>query len=156
MPVRLARPADREACLALWARLQDEHEALDDRLRRSESAAARWSNDFAAWTRSEGSAVFVVDEAETVVGLATAHAMWPPPVYEQRLTVFVAELVVVPESRGHGHGRALLDAVTAWAGSIGAEAVEAGVLARNADARAFWEAAGAEPYSVTYRVEVGK
>jgi GNAT superfamily N-acetyltransferase len=146
--VRPACTADREACLALYRALQEEQHALDPHFAPSTDAAARWRNDFGPWLRSASDAVWVADAEGAVVGLATAHLFWPPPVQAQRLLAHVDEVIVDVAWRGRGVGRRLVEAAAAWARAGGAQSLEAGVLAANADALAFWRAAGARPHAV--------
>ncbi len=153
--IRRATPADRDAAVALWEQLQDEHEALDPRVRRSPSARDRWATDFDVWVRSDAHRVFVAEAGPSgeVVGLVTAHPYWPAPVYVEELEVYVTELVVHADWRGRGVGRMLLDAVRTWAEQTGAARVRAGVLAANAAGRRFWEREGAEDLFVTVTLE---
>jgi len=152
--VRPARLTDVDAALALWAQLQDEYEAVEPRLRRSLTAPRRWRTDFGMWAASDAHGVFVAEASGEVVGLVTAHPYWPAPVYEERLEVYVTEVVVHPDWRGHGLGRALLDAVRQWAAGIGAAQVRAGVMVASPDALAFWHAVGAEDFFVTVTLPV--
>lgn len=154
--IRRATPADAEAAVALWARLQHEQEVLEPRLRRSASAEQRWRTDFRAWVRSPAHAVLVAEDTGRVVGLVTAHPYWPAPVYEERLEVYVNELVVDPAWRGRGIGRALVEAVRAWARRLGAVRVRAGVVSANARARAFWQHVGATDLYTTVTLELDR
>ncbi|WP_420454055.1 GNAT family N-acetyltransferase [Rubrivirga sp.] len=153
--VRLARPSDLAPALALWTALHREHQALDPRYRLADDAAARWSTDFRDWTRSEGSRVWLALDAGRPVGLLTAHLYQPAPLYREHLLVHVADLYVMPEARGVGTGRALLDHARSWGRAEGAAQLQAGVLAANAAGRAFWARAGADDYSVTVTVGLG-
>ena len=146
--VRPAERADQDAALALWLALHREHEALDLRYRLAVDAADRWAHDFPEWLRSEHHGLWVAEsEAGELVGLLTAHAGWPVPVYAPVSFVHVDDLFVHPSVRGQGLGAALLDAVRAWATQIGAEEVRAGVLAANVAGHDFWTEQGAQPFS---------
>jgi GNAT superfamily N-acetyltransferase len=147
--IRGATLDDVEGALALWRLLQDEHEAVEPRIRRSADAERRWRTDFGMWVASRAHGVFVAAAGGRVVGLVTAHPYWPAPVYEEQLEVYVNELVVHPDWRGRGIGRDLIDVVRAWAAETGAGQVRAGVLTANPDAVAFWQRIGGEPFYVT-------
>jgi GNAT superfamily N-acetyltransferase len=156
--VRPATRSDAEDAIMLWRMLQDEHEAAEPRLRRSLSAEERWRNDFRMWVRSPVHGIFVAESDDRVVGLATGHPYWPAPVYEQRLEIYINEVIVRPGFRGRGIGRALIEAVLAWARDQGAAQVRAGVLTCNPDALEFWRRiGGSELYTtVTIGVESGE
>lgn len=154
--IRRARPAEREAAVALWAQLQDEHAAMDARHRPSESARERWRNDFIVWSESEAHRVFVADAGGEIVGLLTAHPYWPAPVYVQELEVYVTELVVRPDFRGQRVGERLIEAVRAWAREQGVVQIRAGVLSRNERGAAFWRRQGADDFFTTVTLRVGE
>ena len=147
--VRQARPSDLAAALPLWQALHAEHQALDPRYRLADDAAQRWSADFREWTRSRGSRIWLAVGAGEAVGLLTAHLYEPTPTYRPRLLVHVDDLFVSPSARGRGVGGRLVDHAQEWGRSEGATQMQAGVLAANANGRAFWGRQGTEDYSIT-------
>lgn len=155
--VRPARPADRDAAVALYASLHREHEALDPRYRLADDALARWATDVRDWTRSRADAVWLAETSaghpgspgRAAVGLLTAHLFQPSPMFRAHTFVWVDDLYVAPPLRGRGVGRRLLDAARAWGRERGAVELRAGVLAANAGARRFWSREGAADVSVT-------
>ena len=152
--IRRARSEDVDEAVVLWAQLQDEHRALDARHRPSGSAQSRWRNDFRVWVESDEHRVFVAEADGEVVGLVTAHPFWPAPVYEQELEVYVTELIVRDDRRGHGVGADLLEAVRAWARAQGVRQIRAGVLSRNSRGRSFWTREGADDLFTTVTLAV--
>ena len=153
--VRPARPSDRAVCVALWRALHDEHQALDARYRIDPSAADRWRTDFHDWVRSDAAGVWLAVGGGEPVGLIVAHAYETAPVYVPERILFVSDLYVALPWRGRGVGRALLAAARAWGDAGGLGQTRAGVLAANADGLAFWERAGATPFSVTVTIDAG-
>ena len=146
--IRPARREDRAACVALWQALQAEQAAMDPDHRLAPDAATRWRADFDAWVRSRVDAVLVAERGGALVGLITAHPHRPPPLYADRLLVWMDDLYVAPGARGLGVGSALLDAAEAFARSLGAEGVEAGIRTANAPMRALWERRGGRETAV--------
>lgn len=148
--VRRAERADRDAALALWRALHRHHEALDARYRLAPDAALRWANDFDAWVRDEHHRYLVADAgADGLIGLLVAHTGWPAPVYAPALFVYVDDLFVADAYRGQGVGSALLDQARAWAQTLDAVEVRAGLLAGNTAAQTFWRAQGADGFFLT-------
>ncbi len=89
---------------------------------------------------------WVLDDGERVGFLVTRVVPdWPE---EQREIGVVSECYVVPERRGHGVGRAAVEAWLARMRGRGVALVEASVLWRNTPARGFWEALGFEARAV--------
>jgi len=152
--VRRARKQDQQAVAVLWYALLTEQAALDDRFGPSDDALGRWNNDFPVWLHNDARRILVAERAETLVGVATAHRWAAPPVYRYAEEVYINELYVTPDERGKGAGRALVEAIRAWADELGTQRLRVGVLAANAAGAAFWEALDARPLSVTYTIEL--
>ena len=152
--IRRAERGDKEPLGVLWTEFLAEQAALDARFCPAEDALERWQNDFDGWLRDDGYAFFVAERGAALVGFATAERWAPPPVYAASFDVHLDELFVVPSARGRGLGRRLVEAVTAWAGEVGAARLRLGVLAANAAGRGFWERRAARPFSITYTIAV--
>jgi ribosomal protein S18 acetylase RimI-like enzyme len=71
-----------------------------------------------------------------------AQLRFRPWVYSAGLHAYLEELYVVPALRGHGLGRALLDAAMETARSEGAEQIELGTSETDVAARGLYESAG--------------
>lgn len=151
--VRAARPSDRADAVELWLALHREHEALDPRYRLDASAASRWRADVGEWIRGDAAAVWLAEADGAPVGLLVAHRYEPAPIYAPRPILFVSDLYVRPAHRRSGVAAELLTAARDWGASGGMTQVQVGVLAANAGALAFWERAGATPYSVTMTID---
>lgn len=153
--VRRARREDEETLAFLWVQFLQEQTSLDPRFAVAEDALDRWRNDFPLWVGDESRRIFVA-EAGGIVGFATAHRWWPPPIYAEASEVYVDELYVTPASRRGGVGRRLVEAVQAWAGTLGADRLRLGMLAANENGALFWERLGARPFSVTLTIDLEK
>jgi GNAT superfamily N-acetyltransferase len=64
---------------------------------------------------------------------------------------YLAELYVMPQARGKGLGRALIEACEAWARARGHKLLTVGVLAKNPSAIRAYEGTGYAPYWTTMR-----
>jgi ribosomal protein S18 acetylase RimI-like enzyme len=71
-----------------------------------------------------------------------AQLRFRPSLYTGALDAHLEELYVVPERRGHGLGRALLDAAMECARERGAARIDLGTSEDDAAARALYESAG--------------
>jgi GNAT superfamily N-acetyltransferase len=71
-----------------------------------------------------------------------AQLRYRPWVYSAGLAAYLEELYVAPPQRGHGLGRALLEAAMDTARSEGAEYMELGTSETDTEARSLYESAG--------------
>jgi ribosomal protein S18 acetylase RimI-like enzyme len=65
-----------------------------------------------------------------------------PGIYSSAVECYLAELYVVPDRRGHGLGRALMEAALELARSEGAEYIDLGTSEADVAARALYESLG--------------
>lgn len=152
--IRRAVRGDQGAVEVLWVAFQREQAALDGRYVLSDDAVQRWRNDFAPILEDETSLLIVSERAGRLSGFASAQVWEPLPVYAPSSEVYVNELYVVPTERGASVGSRLLDDVRDWALAQGARRMRMGVLEANVAARRFWERHDAQPFAVTYTINL--
>ena len=154
MTIREARlPADEPAILSFIKGLQD-YEAVFEPNRRldAEFTLEHWHE--AQRRHAEMHGIFLIAEDKDVpVGWAFAHDETAElfVVEAERDHGTLAELYVVPEVRGKGLGRALIEGCEAWARRRGHKLLTVGVLTKNPSAIRAYEGAGYSPYWVTLR-----
>lgn len=97
--------------------------------------------------------MFIVEEGCEPVGWAFAHEEHGELFVTEleRRHGFLAELFVIPEARGKGHGRALIAACEGWARGRGHKLLMVGVLTQNNRAIRSYEGAGYAPYTMFLR-----
>jgi len=152
--VRPAALNDREEAGALWMNLMREHEAMEPRFKLAADAALRWKNDFPLWIEDQTRRIMLAEEAGRIVGFIQAHRHVEPPVFEEVAEVYIDEIYTLPEVRGRGIGRLLLDNIKDWAGSVGARRLRFGVLTANSAGIRFWESEGAVQMGRIYTVSI--
>lgn len=159
MSVREARlPADEPAILSFITGLQDYEAAFEpDRRRDPGFAADHWRELQHRCAEKHGVFLiaehFVPEVGAKPVGWAFAHDT-PGHLFvvePERRHGSLAELYVLPEARGHGHGRALIAACEDWARGRGHKLLTVGVLSKNARAIRSYEGAGFSPYTSVMR-----
>lgn len=92
--------------------------------------------------RAAGDDAFVAELSDSVVGLATVHSR---PVLHNALPVAqLTALVVPPEMRGRGVGRALVEVAEQWARERGADRLVVTTALHRAEAPLFYERLGFE------------
>jgi len=149
--VRVARRTDagRVADLRFWHLAETAR--LEPRLRLAADARERIHAAVTAWMSQEDRVVLVAESTSeggepAIVGFATGLlSVWPPILRAQRVGE-VTECFVVPDARGHGLGRALLDAVVSELSARGADVLRAPVPTRNEWAVSVFRAIGFEPH----------
>jgi GNAT superfamily N-acetyltransferase len=154
MTIREARlPADEPAILSFIKGLQDYEAAFEPNRRQdSDFALEHWRE--AQRRHAEKHGVFLIAEDNGApVGWAFAHDETGElfVTLAERHHGYLAELYVVPQARGKGLGRALIEACEAWARGRSHKLLTVGVLAKNPSAIRAYEGAGYTPYWVTLR-----
>jgi GNAT superfamily N-acetyltransferase len=129
--VRVARPAEAEAIATL---LHDFNAEFDEPTPGPERLTRRVRELLADGHIT----VLLVGGAPE--GLAVLR--FRPSIWTERLECYLAELYVVPDRRGHGLGRALMQAAIELARSRGADYMELGTSERDVIARALYESLG--------------
>jgi len=96
---------------------------------------------------------FVPEVGARPVGWAFAHDDKAEVfvVEQERRHGFLAELYLMPQARGKGLGRALIEGCESWARGRGHKLLTVGVLAQNPTAVRAYEGAGYAPYVTIMR-----
>lgn len=136
---------ERDAFLAMFAAYHQELDVYDDA-----PADGVPIERYAAYLDDpqEHDACWIIDAADGArAGFIVLRFVpdWPD---ETRLIAEIAELYVLTAARRTGVASAAVTGAIARARAGGARVIEAGVLARNAPARAFWERLGFTTRSV--------
>ena len=153
----ILRPAsgrDVEVVCVLWLKLMREHEAMDTRFVLSHDADLRWKNDFPLWVDDQTRQIIVAEQEGRIIGFIQAHRRLEPPVFRAAPEIYIDEIYVLPDARGLGIGKQLLEHVRQWAAALGAERLRLRVLAANKNGMTFWEAEGASAIDLSYTIEL--
>jgi uncharacterized protein (TIGR00290 family) len=146
IPVRVGECVAREAAAlhACFVELQDFERALEPAQPPGAEAAAPYLELLFARCAARRGAIFVAELGSRVVGFVAvqAHVPHEEPDDPPGTYALVSDLVVLPEGRRGGTGRALLEHAEAFARAEGARIVRLEVVASNAGARALYAAAG--------------
>ena len=157
--VRLATEDDLAAMLTLWREMMDFHAQWDSRFRPGSFPAAEeawanyvrediWGND--RWC------VLVAEADNQIVGQILGVLRDPPPVFEPKTYGYITDIVVHPDVRQKGVGKALFKTLEAWFRERGVSHLELQVLGRNPASQAFWRAMGCTDFidKMWYELEV--
>ena len=155
MTIRDARlPDDEPAIFSFLHGLQDHEAGFEpDRRRDPQWAVEHWREVRRRCAERHGIMLVAEDAGGQPVGWAFAHDEDNElfVVEAERRHGFLAELYVMPQARGQGHGKALIAACEAWAKRRGHKLLAVGVLARNGGAIRAYEGTGFSPYMLTLR-----
>jgi GNAT superfamily N-acetyltransferase len=139
LEIRAARPAD-VAVIAALIRGLARFEKLEDEVTMTEDLLAK-----GLFGNRPYAETLLAEEDGTPVGFALFFHNFST--FLARPGLYLEDLFVVPEHRGHGVGRALLVALARVAVERGCGRLEWSVLDWNRDAIAFYERLGARPNS---------
>jgi GNAT superfamily N-acetyltransferase len=154
MSVREARlPQDEPAILSFIAGLQDYEAAFEPNRRRDPNFVIDHWREAQHRCAERHGVMLVAEDDGKAVGWAFAHDEHGElfVVEPERRHGFLAEIFVMPEARGKGWGRALIEACEAWARARGHKLLTIGVLAQNQAAIRSYGGAGYVPYVTIMR-----
>ncbi len=140
----------------LWFALRDHHASITPENWEVRSREASWEKRRQTYldVLEEGGALFFAEDDDgKPVGLALCEReeggsptwAWPKDFFA------IIDFIVLPDERGQGVGKALMDAVEAEARERGVAALDLMVLETNDVARRFYERYGFEAQLRTYR-----
>ncbi|MBN8589102.1 MAG: GNAT family N-acetyltransferase [Rhodothermia bacterium] len=152
--IRSAKREDRGEVQKLWWALMDMHQALDERFRLAEDAVERWQNSYSDWLYEDDHKLWIAVVEQNVVGYIAAHYAVTSSLFEPPGEVFIQELYVLPEYRGKGIGKALVDRVKDWAIAFGSRRIGLIASTQNAAALTFWKQQNATEFAVQAVIEL--
>jgi GNAT superfamily N-acetyltransferase len=144
--VRAAKAADEPVIVALAKEEMAEQARMDPRFRLRADAMSRYAIYLRDRLREIDAAVFVAEETGRVIGVVVGSIRVQEAFFELRRHGYVSDLMVVPDARRRGVGRALWQRVSLWFKSLGISTVRLHVAAKSAEARAFWQREGADDF----------
>ena len=152
--IRAARlPRDEPAILSFINGLQDHEAAFEPNRRRDPNFAADHWRELQHRCAEKHGIMLVAEQDGKAVGWAFAHDQSGDlfVIEPERRHGHIAELYVLPEARGKGLGRALIEGCEGWARERGHKLLMIGVLAKNPGAIRAYEGAGYAPYGLMMR-----
>lgn len=145
--IRSATTRDLDAIVARWHDLMDAHRALDEALY---ATAPHAPGTYRAFVRrhlsKRSSIVLVAERGASVLGYLLGGKGQRSPIYAVGQVGMIFDLVVQPQLRRAGLGRALVDAAIAWFDQRGLEYVQVNFSTLNPSAAEFWPAMGFAPF----------
>jgi GNAT superfamily N-acetyltransferase len=141
--VREATEADLAVVRRLWEVLgdaQDSHRALG----KAADADQRFDRSFQTALADPQQAWFLAERGGEIVGMVFAHLERPSRMSDE-MVLELSRVVVAPQERGQGVGKALIEAAEGFARDCGAGHLGVKVLVTNSAAAEFWARIGFEP-----------
>jgi ribosomal protein S18 acetylase RimI-like enzyme len=147
--IRRGRREDAPAAARLWMQSAQEHAAYDP-VYATSAEAERTMRRFLADLASSSHSFLLVAESDSgeVVGFISGELREGSPTFHSKTWASVDDVFVAEEYRSLGVGRALIEAVKAWARERDAHGVSLQVAAANARGRKFYEELGFREVSV--------
>lgn len=145
-----ADPQDRAALVECIIGLQEHERTLDPTLPEGSAMADEYYRLLVDRCRQCHGHILLARVNDAVAGFICVLTMVPPtePDEPRDNHAYVSDVFVHVRYRGQGIGGALLQEAEALARAAGASTVRIGVLARNQEARRFYENRGFEEYHV--------
>jgi ribosomal protein S18 acetylase RimI-like enzyme len=139
------------------AELQNCERGLDPRLPPGAAIADAYLELLFHRCRQFNGRVFVAEVEGRVVGYVSVLGAYrsDEPDDDPAPLAYVADLVVLPEQRGHGWGRALLRKAEEYAASCGRSSLRLSVKAGNQQARTLYAGGGYSEYEIELEKRLG-
>lgn len=146
-------PQDEPAILSFINGLQDYEAVFEPNRRRDPNFAADHWREAQHRCAERHGIMLIAEDGNKPVGWAFAHNEHDElfVVEPERRHGFLAEIFVMPQARGKGFGRALIEGCEAWAKGRGHKLLTIGVLAQNQSAIRSYGGAGYSPYVTIMR-----
>ncbi|MCA9521674.1 MAG: GNAT family N-acetyltransferase [Myxococcales bacterium] len=142
--IRAARTSDRQAVLALWRALMDEHRDIPPGFALCENADERAGEMFFDPDHAESQRLVVATKPDgAIVGFSFALLIHNAPIYDPAVIGCITDCYVAPMHRASGIGTALIAALERWFRRREITHVEVSVAANNPRAARFWRRVGA-------------
>jgi ribosomal protein S18 acetylase RimI-like enzyme len=148
--IRPATQDDLPEMLRLWREMMDFHARRDDRFRPKPSPQAEqaWADYLRQEIWDSDKCCLLVAEGDGgLVGQISGMLRESVPVFEPDTYGYVTDIVVAPDMRRKGIGKALFNALEEWFRERGATHLQLQVLTSNPASQAFWRAIGCSDYS---------
>lgn len=145
--IRHATVEDAPALYKAWQALRSHNAGLDDRIRHLPVGEGEFALALREILARKTSQTFVAEHEGTLVGFISGAVEENQPDRLPERHVTIGYLFVDPAVRRQGTGRALFEAVRAWAAEReGVSHVEMTVLANDREAEPFWRSLGFAPF----------
>ncbi|MFN8375999.1 MAG: GNAT family N-acetyltransferase [Anaerolineae bacterium] len=156
MIIRPATSGDASAIGQMWLKLVQYHNALSEDLpHAAPNGAEMYARRIASRLHDSHTRVLVAEVGEALVGFVFGVVVdMVPEMFEEETAGFLADIYVEPDYRGHGIGRALVDALNAWFQKRGVQYVEWYVANQNVDGHAFWKSVGGREVITRMRINL--
>ena len=151
---RRAGRRDLEAIHARWLALREFEAKIDPRLATSKNASQIAAEHREVILADPRTAFFVAEDHGEVVGFLQAQIEQNDPSYDTARYGLIRDLFVDLERRKQGVGMTLLRCALEWFGSHGLREYRTDAPLAHAEARAFFEHAGASELSATLSAPV--
>jgi GNAT superfamily N-acetyltransferase len=144
---------DRAAMLSYVDGLQAFEHAVEPNRRLDGTVAADHMAVLDKRLAERGGAIFIAEDDNGPLGWSVVHETVDDiyVVEAERRMAYIDELYLIDRARGLGAGGALIKACEGWAKARGIGVIMIGVLAKNDNAHAIYNAAGYDDYSVQLR-----
>ena len=154
--IRLARPDDIVRIGELWLEMIEYHYRFDERMfRASADGAARYAENIQHRLSDERARTLVAEARGEIVGYALGMILdVTTELFMPMRSGFVADIYVVKAHRRQSYGRQLVERLALWFQSQGIQSFEWHIMAKNRDARKFWEAIGGQTTVLRMRAEI--
>jgi ribosomal protein S18 acetylase RimI-like enzyme len=137
----------------VWRSLYEHHAEVGEEVAPVRPLHETWRRrrrEYQRWLTTDEASLLLADRGGRAIGYAMLRLNPGPVTWDiGEQLVEVETLAVIPEERGSGIGRALLEEAARVARELGAEALDVGLVHTNEGAQRFYEREGFRPFYLT-------
>ncbi len=149
--IQTAEEEDTDKLVELFRYLALYHEELDPYFELLPDFEEKMRYYYSTRIRAGDGIILIASFDDKAVGFIDAHLKERPPIFKQRVQGYIANVFVLPEVRGKGIGRKLVEGAIVWLRDQGALDVELSVAERNESGRSFWQNLGFRDIRIVMR-----
>ena len=140
--------------ISLWHELMQFHTELDQSFTAHPTAELAYRTYATEHINDDHGKLWIAYVRDTAIGYVMAQVQQLPPVFLLDRCILLQDLLVVPQYRRMGVGRALTRKVIDWSSGIGENLVQLHVASNNQAGIKFWEEMGFHEYIKLMRLDL--
>ncbi len=152
--VREAKKDDLPSVVNLWEKLAKYHSELSDEFDLAWDSRRRWSSYLHKKYSEISTKLIVADEDGRLVGFMLCMLSPNHPIFKERKIGLISDVYVLPERRGKGITKKMLDVAIKWFRKNKVRSLHLTAAFANKEGQEVWRLLGFEPFMIHERLDL--